>query len=268
MQRLIQTIKNTLAKNSALPFSVYSSVKEQQIFNVPVIKPVLICVLDGSKQLGSQDRLVCSSGSFIFLSNKPDIDMRSIPGETEYFALLIEFEDKDFDSLRCRKHSNDSYFQGNIESTLELTLQQFVEWSTSAPPDIWHIRRQEVLHTLFHLGYKQVCGAMTPQSFSHRIHALISEDVAVNWSASQLASMCAVSESTLRRRLNDEGSSLKHIKENVRLGHGLHLVQSSSKSIGRIAEQCGYISQSRFTEKFKQLFGVTPSELRKTKLSD
>jgi AraC-like DNA-binding protein len=35
-----------------------------------------------------------------------------------------------------------------------------------------------------------------------------------------------------------------------------------------VAERCGYQSQSRFTDKFKQFFGVTPTELRKTRMRD
>ena len=229
---------------------------------------MLICVLDGSKHLGRQSEVICRPGSFIFLSNNPNIDMRNIPSGNEYFALLIEFEDRDYDNLKCETHNREKYFQGEIGSILELTLQQFIEWSLHVSPDMWHIRRQEILHTLFHLGYPQVCGSMVSQRISHRIHSLISKDISANWRTDQLASMLAMSESTLRRKLNDEGLSVQLIKENVRLGYGLHLVQSSSESIGFIAEQCGYSSQSRFTEKFKQLFGITPSELRKTRLTD
>ena len=268
MQHLIQTIKYVIKEKTTLPFSVYSSVKEQQIFNVPVIKPLLICILDGCKKLGYQGEVDCPPGSFIFLSNNPNIDMRNIPSDNEYFALLIEFSDRDFDCLEHQTHNNGLHFQGVIETTLENTLQQFVEWSVFAPSDIWHIRRQEILQTLMYLGYKEVCGAMVSPSISHRLHTLISKDIAANLGAAQLASMLAMSESTLRRKLHDEGSSVQSIKENVKLGYGLHLVQSSDTSIGHIAEQCGYSSQSRFTEKFKQLFGVTPTELRKTKLRD
>jgi len=194
--------------------------------------------------------------------------MRNIPADNEYFALLIEFDDKDFDCLAHQAHNTKLHFQGDIETTLESTLRQFVEWSAFSPPDLWHIRRQEILLTLFHLGYQQACGAMKSSSVSHRLHTLISQDTAANLGASQLASILAMSESTLRRKLRDEGTSVQSIKENARLGHGLHLVQSSHSLIGLISEQCGYSSQSRFTEKFKQLFGVTPSELRKTKLHD
>ena len=78
----------------------------------------------------------------------------------------------------------------------------------------------------------------------------------------------AMSESTLRRKLKLEGTSVQEIKDQARLGLALHLLQTSPDSIGAIADKCGYLSQSRFTERFKRRFGLTPTELRKTKMTD
>jgi AraC-like DNA-binding protein len=77
-----------------------------------------------------------------------------------------------------------------------------------------------------------------------------------------------MSQSTLRRKLQVEGSSLQAIKDRVKLGYGLHLLQTTMEPVGIIAEKCGYYSQSRFTDRFKQLFGLTPTELRKTRVID
>ena len=95
MVNLISTIKNTIEsaeqKHIDLPFSVYSSIKEQELLNVPIIKPLLILVLSGKKALGKQNELACQAGDFIFLSTNPALDMRNIPKDNEYFALLIDF---------------------------------------------------------------------------------------------------------------------------------------------------------------------------------
>ena len=71
----------------------------------------------------------------------------------------------------------------------------------------------------------------------------------------------------LAAQLQAEGASVQDIKDQTKLGYGLHLLQTSADSIGAIAELCGYQSQSqsRFSERFKQRFGLTPTELRKTK---
>lgn len=268
MKNLALSVKQVLQEKTALPFSVYSSVKEQHIFNVPVIKPLLICVLDGCKKIGRENEIICPTGSFIFLSNSPRVDMRNIPDSTEYLALLIEFDFKDFDCLSSRKTGKETFFQGSIDPVLQQTLQQFVEWSRFAPSNMWSVRRQEILQLLCHLGYEQVNAIAESPGLSHKLHSLISADISNDLNAGVLSSRLAMSESTLRRKLTAEETSLRAIKDKAKLAHGLHLVQTTFEPIGRIAEQCGYQSQSRFTDKFKQLFGVTPTELRKTRMRD
>ncbi|MFT5997355.1 MAG: AraC-like DNA-binding protein [Glaciecola sp.] len=46
------------------------------------------------------------------------------------------------------------------------------------------------------------------------------------------------------------------------------MLQTPQDSLDMIAEKCGYQFQSRFTDRFKARFGLTPSELRKTKMED
>ncbi|WP_051294064.1 helix-turn-helix transcriptional regulator [Pseudoduganella violaceinigra] len=268
MEALRLSAKVMQEAGGALPFSVYSSVEEQRIVNVPIIKPMLICVLGGSKRLGSRGEIECPAGSFILLSNRPGINMRNIPGDVEYTALIVEFEYEDFNCLPPRKGRSESFVQGDINPAIERSLQQFVEWSAFAPPAMWGVRRQEILQLLYHLGYEQVSEVIEPPSLSHKLHGLVCADFSVDHNVDVLASTLALSESTLRRKLAAEGTTLQAIKDRARLGFGLHLVQTTLDPIGRIAERCGYQSQSRFTDKFKQLFGVTPTELRRTRMSD
>lgn len=266
MQDLIALIKKTLNDEKALPFSVYSSFKEQRILNAPVPKPLLIFVLAGIKQLGENDEIKCQAGSFLFLSNASDIDMRNIPSEEEYLALLIEFDHSSFDQFQNRKKVRVGHFQGVIDSPLKKTLQQFIEWSIFAPRELWKFRKEELLQLLYLLGHEDVSSIAVRPGLGHQLHEIISRGIQDDWSVERLAAHMAVSESTLRRKLKAEGTSIKSIIGRTRLGHGLHLVQTTMEPIGRIADSCGYNSQSIFTSKFKQLFGVTPTQLRKTRL--
>lgn len=251
-----------------LPFSLYASVKEQRIVNVPIIRPLLICVLEGCKRLGGAEEIECPAGSFVILSNRPGINMRNIPGNAEYLALLVEFDYGDFSCLPAGGGRSVPFVRGEIGEPLQKTLQQFVEWAAFAPQAMWPARRQELLLMLYHLGFSQVSSVVEPPSLGHRLYGMVSASIGADLGAEALASQLAISESTLRRRLALEGTSLQAIKDRARLGYGLHLVQTSGDPIGRVAERCGFQSQSRFTDKFKQMFGVTPSELRRTRLRD
>ncbi|BFM09571.1 helix-turn-helix transcriptional regulator [Halioxenophilus aromaticivorans] len=268
MQTLIEAAQEVLAQDTALPFAAIHSVKEQHIVNVPVMKPMLICILDGYKKLGQIDPIECAPGEFVFLSNQPKIEMRNVPSAHHYFALVIEFENQDFDCLPTDFGPTAKHITGTIDTTFGNTLLQFVQWCAFAPQALWPLRRQELLLTLHHLGYTKVSQLRAAPSISHQLHALLNQNIAANISSAELAESLAMSESTLRRKLSDAGLNLQTIKENIRMGHGLGLLQSTNLPINHIAEQCGYASQSRFTDKFKQRFGLTPTELRKTRLID
>ncbi|MGK8437048.1 helix-turn-helix transcriptional regulator [Ectopseudomonas hydrolytica] len=264
MQELIKLAREAQRENGTLPFSVYSSYKEQRILNAPITKPLLIFVLAGVKQLGQRDEIVCPTGTFLFLSNTSDINMRNIPGD-EYFAVLIEFEFSDFDRFKNKRGGNQRYVQGAIDEALGKTLKQYIEWSLYAPRALWPLRREELLQLIYLSGYDEVSNIVGHPSLSHQLHDIVSENIAADWNVGRLAEKLAVSESTLHRRLKAEGTGIKSIVSRARLSQGLFLVQTTMDPIGRIAERCGYQSQSRFTDRFKQQFGITPRELRKTR---
>lgn len=268
MKALIDLAKRLSEEGNPLPYAVVSSLKEQHILNAPVIKPLLIFVLAGIKRLGKRGEIVCPGGTFLFLSNAPNIDMRNVP-DGEYFAVLVEFDHRDFDQFRSwASGGNPTHFQGDIDRPLEMALRQFIEFPSYAPPALWSTRKQELLKLLYVMGYEQVGTLVEPPSVSHRLHDIVIQDVQANWTLSLLADRLAISEPTLRRKLKAEGVGVKTIVSRAKLGYGLHLVQTTLEPIGRIAEHCGYGSQSRFTDRFKALFGVTPTELRKTRFQD
>ena len=148
MQDLIHRIKQLHKECDQLPFSLYASVKEQHILNVPIHKPLLIMVLSGRKQIGKEFDI--EAGNFVFLSNTPGINMRNIPDDTEYFAVLIEFEFDDFNCFpnKMIQSPKDDVIHGAIEPLLMQNLKQMIEWVAHAPSEIWGHRRQELIITL------------------------------------------------------------------------------------------------------------------------
>ncbi|MEH6443723.1 MAG: helix-turn-helix transcriptional regulator [Oceanospirillaceae bacterium] len=268
MANLLSTIRNTLNENRELPFCVYTAIKEQKLLNVPIAKPLLIVVLNGDKELGKDSELVCQRGDFIFLSDSPAINMRNIPQDKEYFALLIEFDYQDFNGLQVSTSNSKDYFIGKTTPVLEKCLQQFVESALWAPPQVWSLRKREIIELLCYMGHREVLSLIGNPKIKDRLHEMYIEQGFNELTTQSICERLAMSESTLRRKLKSEGTSVQEIKDQARLGLGLHLLQTTRHSIGLIADKCGYQSQSRFTERFKGRFGLTPSELRKTKMTD
>jgi len=265
---LIDLAKQSAADTGPKPYGVIVSRQEQHILNAPVLKPLLIFVLAGVKRLGREGDIVCPQGHFLFLSNAPTIDMRNVP-DGEYVALLIEFEYSDFDPFQdWTRGARRPYVQGRVGPSLAQAVAQFIDLPRFAPPELWPCRRQELLRLMYLLGHVQIGEIVERPSLSHRVHDIVAADVQSAWSLNRLADRLALSEPTLRRKLKAEGVGIKEIIHRAKLGHGLNLVQTSETPIGLIAEACGFSSQSRFTIKFKELFGVTPTELRKTRFHD
>ncbi|TDP01251.1 helix-turn-helix transcriptional regulator [Marinomonas balearica] len=268
--KMIDLITDVTYTERPLPFSIYSAKDEQVMKNVPIVNPLLIVVLGGQKSLGSVSEHLCASGQFVFLSDNPNVHMRNLPNPSHYFALVIEFERQDFTELShvTNSQNTDSYYIGDVSHELNESLYQFIEFARWAPKELWSLRRKELLHVLSLAGHSDILGMVSNHKVSQKLHHIISLQPEKDLSLDTLCDELAMSESTLRRRLKSEGTSVQEIKDQVKLGLGLHLLQTTHLPISIISERCGYLSQSRFSNRFKTRFGLTPSDLRKTKLAD
>ncbi|MEO1173206.1 MAG: hypothetical protein AAFX94_14325, partial [Myxococcota bacterium] len=73
-------------------FSAYRSFREQRLVNVPLVNPVLMVVLSGSKAYGDEEAVDAQAGTFLLVAESQNTQMRNIPIAEEYLALLIEFD--------------------------------------------------------------------------------------------------------------------------------------------------------------------------------
>jgi AraC-like DNA-binding protein len=270
MKNFKTAINQALKSKQDVPFYVFTSHREQHLINVPILKPSFIFVLDGEKEIGSGRKFKCSQGEFAFFSSHVGIEMRNIPKDKEYYAVIIEFEDQDFEGLKKTNYSpiNDFILIGKIENHLSAFLFQLIEVWRCTPKSMWHLRRKEMIMLLCHLGYSQILSMVPELGLVQKVNEIILNESSENVSAFDVSQIVGMSESTLRRKLKTEGTSFQILKDNVLMGKALALIQSTFHSVGYIAGQCGYQSQSRFTKKFKLKFGLTPSELRKTRLTE
>jgi len=99
-------------------------------------------------------------------------------------------------------------------------------------------------------------------NLSEQVRQFIMLSPARAWTAQDVASRLALSVPTLRRRLREESQSFRQIVEEVRMAVALSQLQSTRLPIGEIALQCGYLSSSRFTARFRQHYGCLPKTLR------
>lgn len=104
--------------------------------------------------------------------------------------------------------------------------------------------------------------AAPQQGTAWRLRTLIGEAPERHWTAQEAGRALAMSEATLRRRLAREQVRFDALLVDIRMHHALMLVQTTSWSIPRIAQACGYQSRARFAERFRARFGYLPSAVR------
>jgi len=76
--------------------------------------------------------------------------------------------------------------------------------------------------------------------------------------AHDIAAEIGISERSLRRRLEDEGTSLRGILEEVRKTHALNWLERRTMSPKQAASLLGYSDPSAFSRAFKRWTGRTP----------
>ncbi|WP_422911788.1 AraC family transcriptional regulator [Pseudomonas sp. MAC6] len=79
-----------------------------------------------------------------------------------------------------------------------------------------------------------------------------------------IASELNISSRTLRRRLEEQGSSFRQLQEEVRQALAEELLAIASLSQEEIAERLGYSEVSNFLHAFKRWKGLTPGQYRQT----
>jgi AraC-like DNA-binding protein len=121
-------------------------------------------------------------------------------------------------------------------------------------------RVRELLEALGIGGFRPAPGGEA--GIAERVRMLLATDPQQSWRAEDVAAQLAMSPATLRRRLAAEGTSFRAVLEETRLARALTLIQTTNLPLKHIADDCGYLSPSRFAARFRQRFGSLPSELR------
>ena len=82
-----------------------------------------------------------------------------------------------------------------------------------------------------------------------------------------IAQRLNMSERTIKRHLQAQGTTFLQILADVRFNQAKKLLQQQQYSIQDIAGLVGYEEATNFIRAFKKMFGETPSQYRKNNLS-
>ncbi|WP_029891364.1 AraC family transcriptional regulator [Polycyclovorans algicola] len=104
-----------------------------------------------------------------------------------------------------------------------------------------------------------------PRSLGVRLrHALKSRAQGLLMQQEDFAEELGISVSTLRRRLDAEGTSFRLIKDGIRRDMAIRQLQQTRRSLPEIAESLGFAEPSAFHRAFIKWMGISPGQFRQS----
>ncbi|MBB4863304.1 AraC-like DNA-binding protein [Pseudomonas nitritireducens] len=97
------------------------------------------------------------------------------------------------------------------------------------------------------------------QSLAARVQQLLRQNP--RWGKEKVAEQLELSGRHLNRKLADEGTSFKLLREQVLHGMAEQLLRESAR-LGEVAERLGFSDESAFAKAFRRWSGMTPGQFR------
>ncbi|MFY2822674.1 helix-turn-helix transcriptional regulator [Ruegeria sp. MALMAid1280] len=224
--------------------------------------------------MSGQQNYKASLGEYLVLPAGAEIDVNNLPDRhTRQFAcavLIFDAETIDLFSKLYGDQLSDWRMQPQWKARASEALYSAVaDWlahSQAFGADLVQTRHRMV-ELLLLVARQGVAGNLLFQkqaSLGQKIKHMFALDPSRNWRVVDMTTQLGASESTLRRRLHAEGKQFRDLLEEARLDHGIDLVMATDMPISQIAFHCGYQSQSRFAERFRLRYSLSPTELRAT----
>lgn len=82
-------------------------------------------------------------------------------------------------------------------------------------------------------------------------------------SSQEVAALLGVSTSTMKRRLDDEGTTFREVRQSLLRERAIVRLLDHSLTISQIAVDLGYSDLANFSHAFRRWTGQSPSEFRK-----
>ena len=242
---------------------------EQPLTQIFCLNPMVILVLQGIKIIEfDHQKSTVHAGEILVIPAGTTLDIINLnPVNDSYLACYFTWESKPLKYYEKMRESHHSSYLDNIqilknipESFKESFLQISNQLTTIDHQDLVNHKFVEILIWLEQMGI--VFSSAENLTLSQKITQLISQAPNQKWQAKEIAQHFHLGESTMRRHLANEDTSVSQLIQNVRTSYGLTLLQTTHWNIEDIAQEAGYESGSRFAYYFRQRFGFLPSEMK------
>lgn len=261
---------------SASPLHLRFTASEyQKLHRMSFMAPTLIWVRHGIKQMQTHGLpLRCPAGECLCLPACESYEMENLPDtqglyQAEIFVAPRAWLERFLQQYRHRLPTDwnaSPHFACPADLADELNELIHLQAADSPLADLrlehaW----QGVLLRLAEQGLGAPLFNLQPLTLTQRIQTLLQFDLARPWQVQDLTERLGISESTLRRGLRQENTGFSELVSELRLHAAFTRVMTGSDPLLGIALDCGFQSASRFSQNFRQRFGMSPSALRRTR---
>ena len=128
----------------------------------------------------------------------------------------------------------------------------------------------ELLQLLRLFPFDLISTDIQTQNLADALHNIVMDKLMKQQSIptiAQLANLFNISSATFRRRLEEEETSIKQIKEKCRRELAVDLLRDPSLTFEEIAAQLGFSDANAFRRAFKNWMGMSPADFRRSQRS-
>ncbi|GAB2647132.1 AraC family transcriptional regulator [Vibrio panuliri] len=245
----------------------YRGKREQPLNNVFVHAPTIIWVEQGFKQLWWHEKsyefnrtnwLLVPAGQYLTFVNTPEqkqFHSRAMSFNFQPPAAWTEQADIDVSASKPQlsttpqlEYCFNFISEMNTQNLATETQQQLLLGFYA------ELKQANALVKLFPSRHQLV-----RDKLANYLNSAPGDDHRIETAAQHLA----MSRATLARKLTAEGASFRDVLAEIRMNHAITLLQRDYSQI-ETALACGYQSESRFSQRFKQQFGMTPHQYQLT----
>jgi AraC-like DNA-binding protein len=244
------------------------AVQRYRLHAVACDLPLLVIPLSGTKLLHAEGRSwTCTPGRFLMMHFAMQADVENVPsGEAPYRAWVLAFPWEIISFARglltpdCATTSRETIATVGELETISDALRAYLADADTADCALRNYRLLGVLLALHRAGHGHFLQAHDP-SLSARVRLAVSAAPGREWVSADFEEMFCLSGATLRRRLADEGSSLRLLIQEARLHCALLQLQNSRKPVKAVAREIGYKSVASFRRNFIDRFKLDPAKV-------
>jgi AraC-like DNA-binding protein len=242
-------------------------------------QPIIVVVLSGTKIIYVDDQeYVFQPGELFFVPSAIALDVINQPdiSPNYYTALVLELSKTLFQKVRLvypelvndiEQQQAKLQFAISLSPPLAQSLIYLVQSTFNSAINNSDFNEHHVMEIILLLLNSDLRSLVIQEIYPElltQVTNLLRRDLAQPWTAEQLAQKLNLSVSTLKRQLKIHNLTFRQILTRERMSKAMLLLKQEKYAISEVAIACGYQSPSRFTARFKQHYGLKPSEIANT----